>query len=426
VRRLCRRAPWLLTVTLLAAACAGRPVTPIGAGGQPFEPEADERELWAKAEREEEALLKKARAYDDPLLQEYLARIGDRLTPAQVRAAGGPAFTFAVLRDPSLNAFAMPNGKIYVHTGLLSRLDNEAQLAMILGHEMTHVTHRHALGFQRDPEGRQNLHDVVTATASIGAAAGSHTDGGDPMGAALIGQAASTILGLGLQLAAVAAINGYGRDLEREADDGGLQKLIDAGYDPKEAPKAFDLLRSESTDRGPLETFFFGSHAKLTERLETTRDLVQTRYAAAAASPTTVRDTDDFQRRMRSVVRENASDDIRAGRFAVARRQLDRVLAATPRDPVAHLYYGELHRLQSQRAGDAAQKAQAAGLALAAYEKAAELDPTLPEPHRQLGFLYYQQGQNARAREAFRKYLALKPDAPDAKRIEAYVAELDR
>jgi beta-barrel assembly-enhancing protease len=427
MRRLRRPAAWLVIVTVLASACASRSVTPIGAGGQPFTPEADERALWASAEKEEQALLKKARAYEDPLLEQYLARVGDRLTPDDVRAAGGPGFKFGVIRDPTLNAFALPTGKIYVHTGLLSRLDNEAQLAMILGHEMTHVTHRHALSFQRDAQNKQLLYGVVGAAAAIGVAAttASRGEAGAPA-AALIGQTANTILGLGLQLAAVASISGYGRDLERDADDGGMQNLVRAGYDPKEAPKVFALLRSESKDRGSLETFFFGSHPKLTERIETTRELVATRYAAAAAAPTAVRDTEDFQLRMRSLVRENAYEDIRAGRFAVAQGQLDRVLAVTPRDPIAHMYYGDLHRLEAQRARDAAQKAQSEGLALAAYEKAAALDLALPEPHRQLGFLYYQQKQNARARDAFRKYLALKPDASDAKRIKEYLVELDR
>jgi predicted Zn-dependent protease len=311
---------------------------------------------------------------------------------------------------------------------LLSRLDNEAQLATILGHEMTHVTHRHALSFQRDAQNKQILYTVLAVAASIGiaAAAGSRAGGGDAIGAAVIGQTANAILGLGLQLATVAAINGYGRDLERDADDGAMLSLVQAGYDPKEAPKVFELLRSESKERGSLETFFFGSHPKLTERIATTREMVQTRYAAAAASPATVRDTEDFQLRMRTVVRDNAYEDIRAGRFAVAQRQLDRVLAVTPRDPLAHLYYGDLHRLQSQRARDAAQKAQSAALALASYEKAAELDQALPEPHRQLGFLYYQQKDNVRAGEAFRKYLALKPDASDAKRIKEYLVELER
>src|SRR5688500_16959619 len=133
MRRRGRRAIWLVSALVLVA-CASRTVVPIGAGGQPFKPEADERALWAKAETEEEALLKKARPYDDPLLEEYLARVGDRLTSEDVRAAGGPALKFGVIRDPSLNAFAMPNGKIYVHTGLLSRLDNEAQLEIGRAH----------------------------------------------------------------------------------------------------------------------------------------------------------------------------------------------------------------------------------------------------------------------------------------------------
>ena len=427
MRRVRRGLAWLIIVTLLVPACASRRVPPIGAGGQPFTPEADERALWAKAEKEEEALLKKARPYEDPLLEEYLARVGERLTSDEVRAAGGPGFKFGVIRDPTLNAFALPNGRIYVHTGLLSRLENEAQLATILGHEMTHVTHRHALSFQRDARNKQILYTVLAVAASIGvaAAAGSRAGSGDYVGAAVIGQTANAILGLGLQLAAVAAINGYGRELEREADQGGMESLVRAGYDPREAPKVFELLRAESKDRGALETFFFGSHPRLTERIETTRALVESRYAAAVSPAATV-DTEEFQLRMRTVVRENAYEDIRAGRFAIAQRQLDRVLTLTPRDPVAHLYYGDLHRLQAQRTRDAAQKSRAAALALASYEKAVELDPTLPEPHRQLGFLYYQQRDNARAREAFQKYLALKPDAPDAGRIKEYLVELER
>jgi predicted Zn-dependent protease len=419
---------WLVILCLLVPGCASRNVPPIGAGGQPFKPESDERALWAKAEKEEETLLKKAKVYDDPLLEDYLARIGDRLTPDEVRNAGGPGFKFGVIRDPTLNAFALPNGHIYVHTGLLSRLDNESQLAMIVGHEMTHVTHRHALSFQRDIQTKQILYTVAAVAASIGVAAvaGSRAQKGDYIGAAVIGQTANAILGLGLALTAMAAINGYGRDLERDADHGGMDNLVRAGYDPKEAPKVFALLRSESKDRGSLETFFFGSHPKLTERIETTEGLLKTRYAQAATASTTIRDTEDFQLRMRSVVRENALEDIRAGRFPLAQRQLDRVLAITPKDPIAHTYYGDLHRLQAQRARETAKKDEYARLALASYEKAVELDATAPEPHRQLGFLYYQQKDSAKAKAAFEKYLALKPTAADAKRVKEYLVELDR
>src|SRR5437867_11397598 len=414
-----RSVAWLLIACLLTVSCASRSVAPMGAGGKPFKPEADELKLWAQAEKEEQQLQKKSKPYDDPLLDEYLAKIGDKLTPDDVRDSGGPGFGFGVMRDPTLNAFAMPNGRIYIHTGLLSRLDNEAQLAMIVGHEMTHVTNRHALSFTRDVQNKQILYTVLAVAASIGVAvaAGSRAKGGDYVGAAVLSQTANVLLGLGLQLAAIASINGYGRDLEREADAGGMEKLVRAGYDPNEAPKVFQLLQAESKDRGSLETFFFGSHPKLQERIETTTELVNTKFAAAAATPDTVRTTEDFGLRMRTVVRENALLDIRAGRFKLAQQQLDRVEAITPRDPTLHLYYGDLYRLQSQRARSVADKDNFAKNAPEHYEPSAGLDPTFPDPFRQLGVLYYQQKDAERARDAFKKYLALKPDAPDAKRI---------
>ncbi len=422
-----RSVAWLVIVSVLSSSCASRTVKPIGAE-KPFQPEADELRLWTQADKEEEQLQKKTKSYDDPLLEEYLAKIGDKLVSDDVREAGGPGFKFGVLRDPTLNAFAMPNGRIYVHTGLLARLDNEAQLAMIVGHEMTHVTNRHALSFTRDAQNKQILFTVMAIAASIGVAvaAGSSAKSGDYVGAAVLSQTANVLLGLGLQLAAVAAINGYGRDLEREADAGGMANLVRAGYDPKEAPKVFELLRKESKDRGSLETFFFGNHPRLTERVEDTNQLIKRQYAVAAVAPDTVANTEEFGLRMRPVVRENARLDIQAGRFTLAAAQLDRVLALTPKDPVAQLYYGDLYRLQSQRARDVADKADKATKALERYERSAELDPAFPDPFRQLGFLYYQQKENLRAKEAFQKYLALKPDAPDARRIKEYIVEIDR
>lgn len=421
-----RTVAWVVLVALLVGACASRGVAPIGAGGKPFRPDADERALWARAEKEEEALLKRTRVYDDPLLEEYLAGIADRLMPDEVRAAGGPGVKVGVIRDATLNAFAMPNARIYIHTGLLSRLANEAQLATILGHELTHYTHRHALKFSRDAQTKQTPYTVAAVAASIGVAVGSQARSGNNVGAAVLSQTASAVLGLGLALATVAAINGYGRDLEREADEEGMASLVRAGYDPREAPKVFQLLMSESGDRGTVETFFFGSHPQLQERVATTTRLAGTTYAAAAAEPDRIRNTEDFERRTRTVVRENAYEDIRLGRFPLAQQQLDRVLALTPRDPVAHLYYGDLHRLRAQRAKSLDDKATDSQRALERYQRAAELDPAYPDPWRQLGYLYFQQKDRERARTAFEKYIALKPDAPDAGRIKEYLVELDR
>src|SRR3972149_2559119 len=95
-----RAVAWIHVVELLAGACASRRVAPIGAGGHPFKPEADERQLWAQAEKEEEKLLKRVKVYDDPLLEEYLARAGARLLPAEGKAGGGPGFRVGVMGGP--------------------------------------------------------------------------------------------------------------------------------------------------------------------------------------------------------------------------------------------------------------------------------------------------------------------------------------
>lgn len=112
--------------------------------------------------------------------------------------------------------------------------------------------------------------------------------------------------------------------------------------------------------------------------------------------------------------------------FALAERQLERVLALTPRDPIAHLYDGDLYRLRAQRAQSGAEKDELTRQAIERYERAAALDPRYPDPFRQLGFLYYQRREPARAKAAFEKYLALAPGASDARRIKEYVLELDR
>lgn len=410
----------------MLSGCATTRVPPMGYQGQPFRLEPDERALWSEAEKEEDKLVKTGKVYSDPLLEEYLSGLAAKLAPA-TQVAGGPPIRVTVFRDPTLNAFAMPNGHVYVHTGLLARVQNEAQLATILGHELTHVTNRHALQFNRDARNKQLLFGLVGVAAAIGVAVatGSQARQGNYVTAEVLRTTSNLFLGLGLTLAYTAAVNGFGRDLEREADAEGMDRMVGAGYDPREAPKVFGLLKKDYGDAGPIENFFFGNHPRLDERIQSTEELLRTRYAGLDADRLE-RDSEEFHMRMRTVVRENAALDIRAGRFNTAKDQLDRVLALAPKDPVTHVYYGDLYRLQAQRAKRAEDRPALIEKARAAYERAAALDPTYPDPLRQLGFLYYQTKDAERAMDAFRRYLALKPDAPDARRIKEYLAELDR
>src|SRR5262245_5853642 len=406
-------------VALLAASA----FPAVTAGQTSFKPEAAEQELRAQAGREAAQLDAGAKLYADPLLDAYLGGIVEKLALAGSEA---PAFGVTVVRDPTLNAFALANGRIYVHTGLLASLESEAQLAMILGHAMTHVTNRHALALARAVGGRPSASTIVALAASIGLELATAASVGavDGVGTAALSATAATIFGRGLPLAAEAAVYGRGGQLERDADAGGLDRLVRAGYDPNEASRAFDVLRRDLGSRGSLEIFFFGRREQLAERVATTAELLRMHFAAAA-TPGTVRTTDEFRRRMPSVVRENARLDIQAGRFALAADQLDRVLAIAPLDPVANLYYGDLYRLRSQRAQSAAEAADWARQAIDRYENAARLDPAYADPFRQLGLLYYQQREIAQALAAFQQYLALRPDAPDAHRVAEYLAELD-
>jgi predicted Zn-dependent protease len=406
------------------AACAGRGIRPIGADGRPFAPDVDERRLWSQAEREEASLRTRTEVEDDPRLVEYLTAMAEGLVPEPARAAGAPAVRVTVLRDPTLNAFAMPNGVLYIHTGLLAKVENASQLAAIVSRAVAHVTARHALAFARSIRGRTAFHRLLGVGASAAAAASQ--PGADGGGAAVLSPTANAVLGLRLELMAAAAITGYGRDLERAADAAGVERLVAAGYDPEEAPRVFRLLQSERAERGPIEVFFLGNSPRLQERVESMTILVRGKYARATPAPAAPDAAADFATRLRPVLRDNAQLDIRAGRFTLAQAQLDRVIRAAPDDAVAHLYYGDLHRLRSQRAAAPKERAELAAKAEQAYERASALDPTLAEPFRGLGLLYYEQKQPAKAREALERYLALRPGAEDAPRIREYLTQLDR
>ena len=131
---------------------------------------------------------------------------------------------------------------------------------------------------------------------------------------------------------------------------------------------------------------------------------------------------DDYGARTESVVRENASLETRAGRFRAAQEQLDRALAIQPGDALAHLYQGDLHRLRSQRARSVADRDELARAAMTSYERCAALDPSLTVVYRQMGLLYFQQRQFMASREAFARYVAATPGAPDTARAAEYLA----
>jgi beta-barrel assembly-enhancing protease len=336
----------LLTLAAFTSACVSTNLPPISSSGALFAPLPDEIDLWSDARLEEEKLLEEVELYDDAELEAYLDEVVGRLNPPTMAAQGQVSYRVRVVADPTLNAFAYPHGALYVHTGLLAELENEAQLATVLGHEMTHVEHRHMLRHRRSAHNKEIALTAVAIAAAVVVADQTYDaiDKGNWGRAAGLEIFSEVLLGLGLQLALVASVNGYGRELEREADQGGFAKLRAAGYDVAQAPRVYETLKGGQGDRGGLEVFFFGSHPNLSERVANAK--VWLAANPQIAVPTT--DEAAFSRRTYKVVRDNAGLNIKLGRFDLAHEALDRAAALEPNDP-------EIARLRAEL--DTARKA---------------------------------------------------------------------
>ena len=353
----------------------------------------DEQKLWRWVEQEQQALDSSGLLYQDPELENYLNQTAKKL---QVHSIA-PDFHFQikVLKDPHLNAFAYPNGVIYLHSGILSRMDNEAQLAALLSHEMTHCTHRHSLKVIRSISDRPAYIAAIQET----------------LARISMVQEVARALGLAGSMAAVA---GYTRELETEADLVGLDLMVKANYDAKETLKVFGHLKQEIEAEGDKQPFFFGTHPNVEQRIDNA-----TRWLAEATVPQSaaIKNTAAFQRVIRKMILANAGLDLRLGRFEIARRTVAKYLKTRPDDARAHFLCGEILR-QRARSNDAE-------TAVAYFKKAIALDPSLPDPHKAMGLIFYKQGEKHLARKSFEACLRLSPDDADSAYIRSYLKNCD-
>lgn len=183
--------------------------------------------------------------YQDDELQAYVSRLGKQLAADSERP--NLPWSFQVVDDPSVNAFALPGGFIYVTRGLMTHLTSEAELVSVLGHEIGHVTGRHSV----EQMSKAQL-------AQIGLIAGMILQ----PELANYGDLAQTGLGL--------LFLKYGRDDEREADDLGLRYLVNENYDPREMPQVFETLRrvSERETQGGRVPGWLSTHPTPENRIE--------------------------------------------------------------------------------------------------------------------------------------------------------------
>ncbi len=232
----------------LTAGCAQNPAT----GGSSVVLGSQGREV-SIGEEMHQKIIEEGATYDDPELSAYINRIGQRLV--QNSDTPDDTFTFTVIDSPDINAFATPGGFIYVHRGLLAYLDNEAELAGVMAHEIGHVTARHAARQQT----ASITNKVVATTAYILTGSGELADASNMYGTELV--------------------RGYGREHELEADGLGAKYMYNAGYDPDSLlevigvlkdQEQFQRVKAKSTGK-PVASYhgLYATHPRNDQRLQT-------------------------------------------------------------------------------------------------------------------------------------------------------------
>lgn len=201
----------LALVGLLLTSCASNPT-----GGTDFVLMSEEKELQIGAEMHPQ-IIRQYGVYRDQNLQGYVNRIGQKLAAVSHR----PELTyhFTVLDDDTVNAFATPGGYIYITRGIMAYLGSEAELAAIIGHEIAHVTARHAV----QQHGKSSILRVLSTV--VGLATPFQTGGvlTDYVGGALL--------------------SGFGRKAELEADELGAEYIAKAGYQPESLLKTLGVMK---------------------------------------------------------------------------------------------------------------------------------------------------------------------------------------
>ncbi len=377
----------IVLLVLIAASCARVDESLILKPGERPGLDSTEGGLWALMEKEEKATRNSGRRVEDERLNAYIENVVCTLAPgycADIRVY--------VLDSPVFNAAMYPNGMMHVYTGLLLRMQNEAQLAAVLGHELTHYVQRHSLKRFIDIK---NKADALTLfSVAI------HTVGIPGLDA---------VAGLGT----LASIMAYSRDHEREADAGGLKLLAGAGYSPGSAPEIWENLVKEQKagDKGNV-SLFFATHPSSEERVENLR-----RQAGEIQTPDATRiGEEDFSRAVMPLRAEWFRQELALRQFAQSEIVLRNLPPSKTHPGELHFMKGEMIRLQGEK--DYILRSSEH------YQKAIDLDKTDPRPRKAIGLMLMKTGQTARAREHLETYIRLQPDAEDASVIRGYVMNL--
>ena len=401
-----------------------------------------DRDLLSEIKLLDERFEKEGAVYHETALDAYLTRVGTAVVGDQ--KLENVEWKFRALRDPVPNAFALPNGSIYINTGLLALLDDENQLAAVVAHEVTHVTQRHTYLRNRSVRKKMLAINILNTI-------GTWNPLGGPAGIAI--NLIATVSPLMLAI----SVLGYSREQEKEADLEGMKAATAAGFVPDGMPNSFKAMQRDI--EGEQLNSFYSDHPKLQERINYTSSSIaaDARKLSADEAKTA---KDDYLALMEAVDRHNVELAINEGRFRSAVFVSQKLVTLHTESSENVFYLAESYRMLGPRNAELTTKQQTSGekkkaannrskrtleeqdaelLKTAAgqeawksnsqksetlFLRALELNRFNASAHRGLGMLYEQLNRKPEAASEYAKYLELAPNAIDTERVRRRLAVL--
>ena len=435
-----------LTSLPLSARVVSLPSPPLSAVAsvtdEPFVFGKVDHDLLSEINLLDERFEKDGAVYHDPVMDAYLNRVGTAVVAD--KKLENVAWKFRALRDPVPNAFALPNGSIYINTGLLALLDDENQLAAVIAHEITHVSGRHTYLRNRSLRKKMlaiNIINTVGTWSPVGGAAG--------LAINLIATISPFMLAI--------SVLGYSREQEKEADLEGLKSATAAGFAPEGMPNSFKAMQRDI--EGEQINSFYSDHPKLQERVNYTSNSISADARKLSEDEAKTAKT-DYLAVMEIVDRHNVDLAINEGRFRSAVYVSQKLVTLHPDSSENNFYLAESYRTLGPRNAELTQQQLTSGAkknaaktrdkrtfeeidaellktpagqdawktnsqkAETLFLRALELNRFNASAHRGLGMLYERLNRKPEAAGEYAKYLELAPNAVDTERVRRRLAVL--
>jgi len=383
-------------------------------------------DIIIKTEKAEELIYKRGALYEDKKVLSYINGIAHKMSSG-VELDDTASIEIKIIRDPLVNAFAFPNGSIYVHTGALARLENEAQLAFLLGHEISHVANKDGLYATHSHHNKTIAYKLI----NIALAPTSIFFG-------VLGDLAQT----GFALLHITTLTGYGRDIEARADREGILSVIKEGYDPHEAANLIEIfLKEKDKYQTGAEIFFLMNHPTNKWRIKKLRSIIAKESKENAGTRIS---ESRFLINMMTIKLYNADLNIKMDRLEHALDNISWVLDRFPGSSEAHYLAGEIARLKAndkeklkyelnykvwRELNKKRKKRELENIwreeAISEYKKAIESDKNYANAYKGLGLLYSETDDKEKALFYLDKYLMVNPRAKDRRYVRSLIMRIE-